>query len=409
VRPVLDADVVVVGAGVVGLSAAAALLRRHPGLDVVVLDKERAVGTHQSGRNSGVVHSGVYYRPGSAKARLVAAGRALLEQRCAEWGVPHLPCGKLIVATRPAELAALEELHRRGVANGVPVRRCSARAIREVEPHVRGLAGLHVRSTAVVDFGRVAAALAEELADRGAHVRTTAEVVEVSTGATSVDVTTATGETLRAGVLVNCAGLHSDRIARLAGARTDVTIVPFRGEYHELAPDAEHLVRGLVYPVPDPRWPFLGVHLTRMARGGVHVGPNAVLALGREAYEGGAVRSDLGELLTDPGLRRLARTYWRTGLAELVRSRSRRRLLADVRRLVPEVGDDDLLPAPAGIRAQAVRADGTLVDDFEFAASPRAVHVVNAPSPAATACLAIGEEVADRVVALADDWRLRPP
>lgn len=394
-----DADVVVVGAGIVGLATARSLQQLPGAPSVAVLDKEPAPARHQTGRNSGVVHSGLYYVPGSAKARLVADGRRRLEERCREWGITYDVCGKLVVATRSSELGRLEALSRRGRANGVPLRHLSGRDISGIEPHARGLAALFVESAAIVDYGEVSRRLAEEIRTEGGEVLLGHEVRGIGVGAGRVDVDTSGGP-VSARWLVNCAGLHSDRVARMAGARPAAHIVPFRGEYHELGPAARGLVRALIYPVPDPRWPFLGVHLTKMVDGSVHVGPNAVLALGREAYEGGAALSDLRELAGDRGLRRLARRYWATGAVEVVRSRMRRRLLADVRRLVPDVRLADLVPAPAGIRAQAMSDDGELLDDFAFASSPRCVHVINAPSPAATASLAIGDVVAARLAEL---------
>jgi L-2-hydroxyglutarate oxidase len=396
-----DADVVVVGAGIIGLAAARAVQQRRGG-HVLVLDKADRTAAHQTGRNSGVVHSGLYYRPGSAKATLVAAGRARLEQYCRARGLPYDRCGKVVVATSASELRALGELERRGAANGVEVHRIGPARLHELEPHVTGLAALSVPSTAITDYGAVTSSLADDLVAAGGELRTGVEVLDVrATAADEVALTHAGGE-VRARWLLNCAGLHSDRVAAMAGARTGVTIVPFRGEYHELAPAARHLVRDLVYPVPDPRWPFLGVHMTRMVDGSVHVGPNAVLALGREAYEGGIDRRDALALAREPGLRRLAARYWRTGAAELLRSRSERLLLADVRRLLPDATAEDLRPSGAGIRAQALGRDGTLLDDFAFATSPRAVHVLNAPSPAATASLAIADVIADRLDQLVD-------
>jgi L-2-hydroxyglutarate oxidase len=396
-----DCDVVVVGAGIVGLATAAAVLRRHPGIGLVVLDKEPGPARHQTGRNSGVVHSGLYYVPGSAKARLVADGRERLRQHCQDWGVPIDWCGKVVVATRTTELGPLDDLARRGTENGLEVRRIGPRELHELEPHAAGLAALHVPAAGIVDYQQVAATLAQQVREAGGEVRVDTAVVGIDRhGEDGLRVSTSsggTGSSFTTGALLNCAGLHSDRIATLAGADTGITIVPFRGEYHELAPSARHLVRNLIYPVPDPRWPFLGVHMTRMVDGSIHVGPNAVLSLGREAYEGGIVVADTRELLANKGLRHLARSYWRTGAVELVRSRTPALLLRDVRRLVPEVQADDLEPAPSGIRAQALGPDGRLLDDFAFGSSHRAVHVLNAPSPAATASLAIAEVVADRL------------
>jgi L-2-hydroxyglutarate oxidase len=396
----VDCDVLVVGAGIVGVATAAEAARR--GAHVVVVDKEAAVAHHQSGRNSGVVHSGLYYAPGSAKARLVARGRQLLRERAVATGAFDVQwCGKVVVATRVTELDALAELERRGRANGVEVRRLTARALAAIEPHVAGVAALHVPGAGITDFGAVARSLAEEVADHGGEVRLHAEVQAVEhfrgRGAVEALRVVTTAGTVTTGALVNCAGLHSDRIARLAGADTAVRIVPFRGEYQQLRARARGLVRSLVYPVPDPRWPFLGVHLTRMVDGGVHVGPNAVLALGREAYERQVDPGEVRALLASPGLRRLAARYWRTGAAELVRSRRPRLVLDEVRRLVPELRADDLEPAGSGIRAQAIAPDGTLLDDFAFATGQRSVHVLNAPSPAATASLAIAEVVVDRL------------
>jgi L-2-hydroxyglutarate oxidase len=400
----VDCDVLVVGAGIVGLATAAEAARR--GAHVVVVDKEPAVARHQTGRNSGVVHSGLYYAPGSAKAELVARGRQLLAERAAATGAFEVDwCGKVVVATRVTELDALAELERRGRANGVEVRRLTPSALAAIEPCVAGVAALHVPGAGITDFGAVARSLAEEVTVAGGEVRVHAEVRAVDPvrqrgGVRGLRVATTAG-TISARALVNCAGLHSDRVARLCGADTAVRILPFRGEYQQLRASARELVRGLVYPVPDPRWPFLGVHLTRMLDGGVHVGPNAVLALGREAYERQIDPRELRALATAPGLRRLALRYWRTGAAELVRSRSPRLVLAEVRRLVPELRAEDLVPAGSGIRAQAIAPDGTLLDDFAFATSERSVHVLNAPSPAATASLAIAEVVVDRLVSVA--------
>jgi L-2-hydroxyglutarate oxidase len=406
--PRLDADVVVVGAGIVGLATARALQRRRPGGRVLVLDKEAGVGAHQTGHNSGVIHAGVYYPPGSAKARLCRAGRASLLRYCDERGIATEVCGKVVVATTPAERERLEALGRRAEANGLEVRRLDRRGLAAVEPHVRGLAALHVPATGIVDFGAVAAALAADVRAAGGELRLGSPVAAVADAPGGpVRVVTAAGGELRAGAAVVCAGLHSDRLARRSGARPDddgtgagalPRILPFRGEYHELRAGRRHLVRGLVYPVPDPRLPFLGVHLTRDIHGGVHVGPNAVPALAREGYRWGTVVArDLAEVVGAPGTWRLARRFWRTEAGEVVRSLWRARFVAAVQRLVPDVGRDDLVAAGAGVRAQAVRADGTLVDDFAFAATARTVHVINAPSPAATASLAIGEAIADRL------------
>ncbi len=396
-RETVAADIVVIGAGIVGLATARALQQRRPGTDVLVIDKEAGPARHQTGRNSGVVHSGLYYRPGSAKAELVRTGRTAILEFCAAHDVPHDVCGKVVVATRSDEVARLHDLAERARQNDVAADWVGPAELHRMEPEVAGIAALHVPSAAITDFGAVAAALVDDLTSCGTRF-------EWSSPLSDVEVTDS-GLRVRAGAhditarrLVNCAGMYSDRVAHRCGVATDVRILPFRGEYYELVPAARHLVRHLVYPVPDPRWPFLGVHFTRMVDGGIHVGPNAVLSPGREAYRRGSGYDEVPSYLTDPALRQLARAYWRTGLSELRRSRSLRHLVADARRLVPALTPGDLTVAPAGIRAQAVRRDGTLLDDFEFADSPHAVHVLNAPSPAATASFAIGELVAERVL-----------
>ncbi|MFI1970147.1 L-2-hydroxyglutarate oxidase [Streptomyces cinnamoneus] len=395
-----DCDVLIVGGGIVGLSTAYALTRAAPRTRVVVLEKESGPARHQTGRNSGVIHSGVYYRPGSYKARFAVQGAAEMVAFCAEQELPHAVTGKLVVATERSELPRLHALVQRGRANGIPVRELGPAQIAEYEPRVRGLGAVHVGTTGVCDFGAVARRLAELAEDAGASVRYGAEVRTIGRRGSVVAVRTADGEVLRARALVNCAGLHSDRVARLAGDDPGMRIVPFRGEYFELAADRADLVRGLVYPVPDPAFPFLGVHLTRGVDGSVHLGPNAVPALAREGYGWGAVRpGELAGTVAYPGAWRIARRHWRYGAGEIRRSLSKPAFTRAVRRLLPEVRPEDLIPAASGVRAQAVLRDGTLVDDFLFAESPGMVHVLNAPSPAATASLPIGREVARRVLA----------
>jgi (S)-2-hydroxyglutarate dehydrogenase len=400
----LDCDVLVVGGGIVGLSTAHALTRARPGIRVLVLEKEAGPARHQTGRNSGVIHSGVYYRPGSLKARFAVRGAAETVAFCREHGLPHEVTGKLIVATDRAELPRLHALSSRGRENGIPVRELGAAELTDHEPHVRGIAALHVGTTGICDYGAVAATLARLVTRAGAAVRYGAEVTAVDRRpGRGVAVRTADGAVLRGRTLVNCAGLHCDRVARLAGDDPGMRIVPFRGEYRELAPGRRHLVRGLVYPVPDPAFPFLGVHLTRGVDGQVHVGPNAVPALAREGYAWSHVRPrELGGTLTWPGSAQLARRHWRYGLGELHRSLSARAFTAAVQRLLPEVRAQDLRPAPAGVRAQAVLRDGTLVDDFLIREAPHTVHVLNAPSPAATAALPIGRDIAARVLRTLD-------
>jgi (S)-2-hydroxyglutarate dehydrogenase len=376
-----EVDIGIVGGGILGLATADALLRADPSLDVLVYEKEPALGAHQTGHSSGVLHSGIYYRPGSLKARTTAAGRAAMLELCAEEGVAHDVCGKLIVATERAELARLHDLEERAAANGIATERLGPAGIRDHEPHAAGIAALHVPSAGLVDFAAACRALARRVEAAGGTIVTGTRVDDV--------------RSVPARRVVTCAGLHSDRLTGSAAVR----IVPFRGEYHELVPARRSLVRDLIYPVPDPDLPFLGVHLTRSLDGSVHAGPNAVLALSREGYRWRDVSPrDLADLTRFRGTWRLARRHWRTGLEEVRRSLSRARLAADLARLVPGLTADDLEPAPAGVRAQAVDSHGNLLDDFVIDASEDAVHVVNAPSPAATASLEIGRLVAERAL-----------
>ncbi|MFG3184147.1 L-2-hydroxyglutarate oxidase [Streptomyces nigra] len=391
----LDCDVLVVGGGIVGLATAYAVTRAAPGTRVTVLEKEPGPARHQTGRNSGVIHSGVYYRPGSLKARYAVGGATEMVKFCAEYGVAHAVTGKLIVATGREELPRLHALAQRGRENGIAVRELGGAQIAEHEPEVRGLAALHVPTTGVCDFTGVARRLAEA---SGAEIRYGAHVERVDRRPSlGVAVRTTRGDIVRGRVLVNCAGLHCDELARLTGDDPEARIVPFRGEYYTLR--RPELVRGLVYPVPDPAFPFLGVHLTRGIDDGVHIGPNAVPALAREGYGWGSVRPrELGTTLAWPGAWRMARRHWRYGAGELRRSLSKAAFTDAVRRLLPAVEPEDLEPAAAGVRAQAVLRDGSLVDDFLIREGPRAVHVLNAPSPAATASLPIGREVARRAL-----------
>ncbi|WP_441250862.1 L-2-hydroxyglutarate oxidase [Kitasatospora sp. McL0602] len=400
-------DVVVVGGGIVGLSTAYALTLARPGVRVAVVEKEQGFAAHQTGRNSGVIHSGVYYRPGSLKARYATEGAEEMVEFCREHGVPYEVTGKLIVATGRDELDRLQALARRGRENGIPVAELGAAQIAEYEPEVTGLAGLHIGTTGICDYPAVARTYAVLAEQAGAQLLTGTEVTGIDRRADGVTVL-AGGRELRCGVLVNCAGLQSDRVARLAGDEPGVRIIPFRGEYYELTEERRGLVRGLIYPVPDPAFPFLGVHLTRGVHGDVHVGPNAVPALAREGYDWRTVRArDLAETVAFPGTWQIARRHWRYEIGELHRSLSKRAFTTAVQRLLPAVTAADLVPATAGVRAQSVARDGTLLDDFAFAgfdpddaSSPRrTVHVLNAPSPAATASLPIGREVARRALA----------
>lgn len=391
-------DVVVVGAGIVGLATARELLHRRPGTRLAVLDKEPVVGAHQTSHSSGVIHRGVYYVPGSLKARLCVEGAERLLAYCDERGIPVLRCGKVVVATDASELDRLEELHRRSLANGVPrVELIGPERLRELEPHVAGVRALHSPETSVVDFALVAAAYADDVRAAGGQILLGREVRALSprTGTTAIETSHGDVESER---VVVCGGAYADRLATLTGAPPDPRIVPFRGDYLALRPDRRHLVRGLVYPVPDPEFPFLGIHTTVRPDGDVWLGPNAVLALAREGYRRRDVSArDVRETLRSPGFRRLARRHWRMGAGETVRDLSTRRFVASARKLLPELELGDVVRGPSGIRAQALAPDGTLVDDFVFHEADGVVHVRNAPSPGATSSLAIASVIADRV------------
>jgi L-2-hydroxyglutarate oxidase len=392
-------DLAVIGGGIVGLASALALVERCR-LRLVVLEAEDRLAAHQTGNNSGVIHSGIYYKPGSLKARLCAEGREALYRFCEEHGITHERCGKLVVATEADDLPRLEELERRGTANGVTgLRRLAAAELRDYEPHVAGLAGLWVPVTGIVDYVQVSQTYARLIRERGGEVWTGARVRQVHRRADGLVLETARGE-VACRNLVNCGGLRSDRIARLCGLDPGLQIIPFRGEYYELVPARRSLVRNLIYPVPDPRFPFLGVHFTRRIGGGVEAGPNAVLALKREGYRWRDVSpADLLRLAAYRGFWRMAARYARTGLGEVYRSLRKAAFVKALQRLVPDLRADDLVRAGAGVRAQAVDPSGALVDDFRFAESERMIHVLNAPSPGATASLSIGRAVAERAVA----------
>jgi 2-hydroxyglutarate dehydrogenase len=393
-----ESDIVVVGAGILGLAVARELLAREPGRTVSVLEREDVAGFHQTGHNSGVLHAGIYYAPGSLKARLCTEGAPELLAYCEERGIPARRDGKLIVAIAPDERPRLDELERRGRANGVPgLRRLRPEEIAEVEPHVRGVDALHSPATAVVDFRAVAVAFAEDVTRAGGEVVTGCPVDGADLRANRLCVRHVQGETC-ARFAVFCAGGWSDRLAVAAGGDPDPRIVPFRGAWLRLRPERRDLVRALVYPVPDPSLPFLGVHFTRGTDDEVLVGPTALLAPARDAYELRRVSArDLRDTLLWPGTYRMARRWWRTGLQELRHAVSRKALVADGARYIPELTTDDVLPGPAGVRAQALGRDGSLVDDFVVSETERALHVRNAPSPAATSSLALARLIADRV------------
>jgi L-2-hydroxyglutarate oxidase len=391
-------DVIVIGGGIVGLATALHLLQQTPGRRLVVIEKEQAVAQHQTGHNSGVIHSGLYYRPGSLKARLCVEGYNKLLDFCRKEQIPHEVCGKVVVALADSQVPQLDELERRGSANGLGgLRRLTPTEIREREPHCAGVAGLFVPHTGIVDYVAVAEAMARHIRSLGGDIRLGEAVVTISPGEHEVRVHTTCGEhTCK--FVVTCGGLQSDRLTRQTVGDLDLRILPFRGEYYTLRDSARHLVRHLIYPVPDPSFPFLGVHFTRMIDGAVECGPNAVLAFAREGYTKTTVRpGELVETLTWPGFRKVARKYWRTGLGEYQRSFSKRAFVRALQRLVPEVTEGDLVPAPAGVRAQACDRDGNLLDDFAIRETARVFNVCNAPSPAATASLAIGSYLASRV------------
>jgi len=396
--PAPSSHIAVIGAGILGLAVARALAARHPDASLTVLDKEPAVARHQTGRNSGVVHAGLYYTPGSLKARLCRRGMGLLREFCRDHDLAYEECGKVVVALSDDEIPALREIEQRAGANEVPgLRWVDGDGLREIEPHARGVAALHSPHTAIVDYGAVARALADDLRAAGAQLRLGFDVRVLSPNGSGVELGSAS-ERLRFDRVVVCAGLQSDRLARLAGDEHGPTIVPFRGEYYRLVPERATLVRGLIYPVPDPAYPFLGVHFTRRVDGSVDIGPNAVLALAREGYRRRDVRlADVRETLAWPGFRRLARAHWRAGVGELRGSLSRRAFVDAARRFVPDLRVADVRPAPSGVRAQALDEDGSLVDDFRIGHVGSIVTVRNAPSPGATSSLAIGEHIADRV------------
>lgn len=393
----MRAECVIVGGGIVGLSVGLTLLKRQPGLKLILLEKEAELARHQSGRNSGVIHSGIYYRPGSLKARFAREGNRSMVAFCQEHGIACKITGKVIVATQEKELPLLSDLYRRGEENGIGVRQLSPEQVREVEPNVRCRRGIVVPSTGIVCFRSVCLKYAELIQEEGGVIRTCAEVQGISRDEGILRLATTIGE-IEAGFVINCGGLQSDRIARQAGVNVPARIVPLRGEYYELVPEKRHLVNGLIYPVPNPVFPFLGVHFTKMIDGGVHAGPNAVLACHREGYRKTDLKmSDLWETLTYGGFWHAALRHGKEGLKEIWRSLSKRAFLRSLQGLIPSLEEDDLVEASSGVRAQAMRPDGTLLDDFLIIQDAHSIHVCNAPSPAATASLEIGKAVADRV------------
>ncbi len=401
-------DYLIIGGGLVGLATAFALVRRFPGARLLVLEKETGWAQHQSGHNSGVIHSGLYYKPGSLKAQYCIEGARELIEFCDENTIPYEICGKLVVAAVPEELPRLRQLCERGLANGLEVRALGPDELRDLEPAVRGAGGLQVISTGIVQYAAVAMALVRRIGAAGGELLLDSQVMQLRETDGQV-IAESTRGAFASRYLINCAGLQSDRVARMMGLHPPIRILPFRGDYYELRPERRGLIRHLLYPVPDPTFPFLGVHLTRTIEGGVHCGPNAVLALKREGYAKAAFSArDVAETLASRGFWALARRHWREGLREVHRSLSKASFTRSLQRLVPELTESDLVPAPSGVRAQAVAADGRLVDDFALLPSHRSLHVLNAPSPAATAALALGRAIAEHGAVAHPLERFRP-
>jgi L-2-hydroxyglutarate oxidase len=392
-----QAAVAIIGGGILGLTTAYHLTQRFPERRIVLLEKEASLAQHQTGHNSGVLHSGIYYKPGSLKALNCREGKQAMEAFCAAEGIDYEICGKVIVATNAAELPALERIYERGQANGVRCAILDKEHLHELEPAAAGIKAIHVPESGIVNYRQVCQRLAARIEERGGHIVTNAQVTAIHHHAGEVAVESSAGE-VTAQYVVNCAGLHSDRVTAMSGQKPAVKIVPFRGEYYTVKPHAQHLCRNLIYPVPDPSFPFLGVHFTRMIEGGVECGPNAVLAFAREGYTKADINvMDLLDTLTYSGFLKLAAKYWQTGLGEMWRSFSKAAFVRALQHLVPAVQEDDLEPAPAGIRAQAIAPDGSMVDDFLIQETDRMVNVCNAPSPAATASLNIGRLIVDKL------------
>ncbi|MFC7062388.1 L-2-hydroxyglutarate oxidase [Halobacillus seohaensis] len=390
-------DYVIIGGGIVGLSTAYALLQANPGANIVVVEKEKELSVHQTGRNSGVIHSGVYYKPGSLKARMAIQGRNSMVKFCQDHGVPHEVCGKVLVATEPEELPRMEKLYQRVLKNGVNVKKIDGHELQEIEPFVNGLGGLKVPQTGIVNYKKVSEKLAQLLKQAGVEFLLGSPVVDIIERAGEVTIDTSR-RTLRSRFLINCAGLHSDHLVKMAGIHTDLQIVPFRGEYFKLTEEKNHLVKGLIYPVPNPDFPFLGVHLTKMMDGGIHAGPNAVLSLKREGYRKTDFDwKDTLDILSFPGFWKMAGANRKEGVKEMVRSFHKQSFVKSLQRLVPDIQPEDVIPTDAGVRAQAMLKDGSLVDDFHLITGRRSIHVCNAPSPAATASFEIGKEIVRRI------------
>jgi len=390
-------DFAIVGGGIVGLSTGMALTKRYPGAKIIMIEKEKDWARHQTGHNSGVIHSGIYYKPGSYKARFAREGNAAMVEFCKEHGIAYDVCGKVIVATEPKELPLLDNLYQRGLQNELNVKKIDKEELKEIEPHVAGLAAIRVPSCGIADYKGVSRTFARIIQEGGGELRLGTKAENIAEEANKVTIETNRG-TIEARFLINCAGLHSDRVAKMTGMNTGMKIVPFRGEYYELAPEKRYLVKHLIYPVPNPDFPFLGVHFTRMINGEVHAGPNAVLAFKREGYTKKDIDiKDVFEVLTYSGFWKMAMPNMKEGMKEMVRSFSKQAFLHSLQRLIPELTEKDIVPTHAGVRAQALMHDGSMVDDFAIFSGKSSMHVCNAPSPAATASIKIGEEIANRV------------
>ncbi|WP_334041947.1 L-2-hydroxyglutarate oxidase [Burkholderia ambifaria] len=394
-------DFAIVGGGIVGLSTGMALTKRFPGKKIIVIEKENSLAEHQTGHNSGVIHSGIYYKPGSFKAKFARAGSESMVRFCEEHAIEHEICGKVIVATKPEELPLLENLYKRGLENGLAIEKIGPDRLKEIEPYVAGLQAIRVPAAGIVNYKQVCQMYGRIITMGGGEISLGERVLAIRKNASHVEIETRQG-VVQTKFVINCAGLHSDRVARMDNVADDLKIVPFRGEYYEIRPERRYLVKHLVYPVPNPNFPFLGVHYTRMIGGHVEAGPNAVLAFKREGYRKRDFSlRDLGEVLTYPGFWKLSSKYWREGLEEMQRSVSKAAFVKSLQQLIPEIHERDLVAAPAGVRAQALKADGSLVDDFHLIPGDRSIHVCNAPSPAATASIEIGEHIA-RAIGLTD-------
>lgn len=390
-------DFAIVGGGIVGLSTGMELTRRYPKAKILVLEKEDHWAVHQTGHNSGVIHSGIYYKPGSFKAKFAREGSRSMVEFCQKHGIEHDICGKVIVATKKEELPLLDNLFQRGLDNGLAITKIGPEGLRDIEPHVHGLAAIRVPMAGIVNYKQVSETFASIIESSGGELRLSTRVERMMETNNGVEIETNRGS-FQAAYIINCAGLHSDRVAKSGGMNTDMKIVPFRGEYYELKSEKRYLVKHLIYPVPNPAFPFLGVHYTRMIGGHVEAGPNAVLAFKREGYQKTDFNlKDLAEVLAYPGFWKIASKYWREGMDEYIRSFSKASFVRSLQELIPEIQADDLEPAPAGIRAQALKSDGTLVDDFHIISGKNSIHVCNAPSPAATASIQIGKAVVDRI------------